>query len=175
MSETPQAQQQTTSAQVPPQTRGQEEMSTPTQQAPAATPQPVAGPPEPTGWVGWVVFASMMMIMVGTFQVIAGLTALFNSGYYLVGEENLLVDVDFTGWGWAHIILGAIAVGAAFGLLAGQMWARVVGIAMALVSAVVNLAFIEAYPLWSIIVITLDVLVIYAIAMHGKEVKAAGI
>jgi hypothetical protein len=150
-------------------------MTTPTQQAPSATPERVSGPAEPTGWVGWVVFAAMMMIMVGTFQVIAGLTALFNSGYYLVGEENLLVNVDFTGWGWAHIILGAVAVGAAFGLLAGQMWARIVGIAMALVSAVVNLAFIEAYPLWSIIVITLDVLVIYAIAMHGKEVKAAGL
>jgi hypothetical protein len=117
----------------------------------------------------------MMMIMVGTFQVIAGLTAIFNSGYYVVGEADLLIDVDFAAWGWAHIILGAVAVGAAFGLLAGQMWARIVGIAMALVSAVVNLAFIEAYPLWSLMVITLDVLVIYAIAMHGKEVKAAGL
>jgi hypothetical protein len=64
-------------------------------------------------------------------------------------------------------------VAAGFGLLAGQMWARIVGIAMALVSSVVNLAFMAAYPLWSIAVITLDVLVIYAIAMHGKEMKDA--
>jgi hypothetical protein len=132
----------------------------------------MAPPAEPTGWVGWVVFGAMMMIMVGAFQAIAGLTALFNSDYYIVTENNLLINVDYTAWGWTHLALGAIALAAAFGLLAGQMWARVVGIAMALVSAIVNLAFISAYPLWSIMVITLDVLVIYAIAAHGREMKS---
>jgi hypothetical protein len=131
-----------------------------------------APPPEPTGWAGWVVFASMMMIMVGSFQAIIGLVALFDSGYYVVTENSLVVNVDYTGWGWTHLILGAVAVAAGFGLIAGQMWARVVGIAMALVSAVVNLAFMAAYPLWSITVIALDILVIYAIAMHGRELKA---
>lgn len=162
---------QTGAAQVPPQTRGQEEMTTP---APAKAPTPHRGEavPEPTGWVGWVVFAAMIMIMVGSFQVIMGLTALFNSGYYAVPSQDLLVSVNYTGWGWTHIALGALAIAAAFGLLAGQMWARIVGIAMALVSAVVNLAFMGAYPLWSITVITLDVLVIYAIAAHGREMKA---
>jgi hypothetical protein len=157
----------TGAAEVPPQSRGQEQI-TPTQPSMRR-----AMPPEQTGWVGWIVFAAMMMIMVGSFQVIAGLTALFNSGYYVVGEDQLLVSADFTAWGWTHIILGAVALAAAFGLLAGQMWARVVGIAMALVSAVVNLAFIAAYPLWSIMVITLDVLVIYAIAAHGREMQTA--
>lgn len=160
----------TSSAQVPPQTRGQEQITTPAPAAP--TPRPTAAAPEPTGWVGWVVFAAMMMIMVGSFQVIVGLTALFKSGYYAVPAQNLLVSVNYTGWGLTHIVLGALAVVAAFGLFAGKMWARVVGIAMALVSSVVNLAFMSAYPLWSIAVITLDVLVIYAIAMHGDEMKA---
>jgi hypothetical protein len=164
--QTPQAQ-TTGAAQVPPQSRGQEQIS-PTQ----ATGHRMAAPAEPTGWVGWVVFGAMMMIMVGAFQAIAGLTALFNSDYYIVTENNLLINVDYTAWGWTHLALGAIALAAAFGLLAGQMWARVVGIAMALVSAIVNLAFISAYPLWSIMVITLDVLVIYAIAAHGREMKS---
>jgi hypothetical protein len=164
--QTPQAQ-TTGAAQVPPQSRGQEQIS-PTQ----ATGHRMAPPAEPTGWVGWVVFGAMMMIMVGAFQAIAGLTALFNSDYYIVTENNLLINVDYTAWGWTHLALGAIALAAAFGLLAGQMWARVVGIAMALVSAIVNLAFISAYPLWSIMVITLDVLVIYAIAAHGREMKS---
>jgi len=167
MSETPQA--QTGAAQVPPQTRGQEEMTAP--QAPPKR-RGEAPPPEPTGWAGWVVFASMMMIMVGSFQAIIGLVALFDSGYYVVTENSLVVNLDYTGWGWTHLILGAVAVAAGFGLIAGQMWARVVGIAMALVSAVVNLAFMAAYPLWSITVIALDILVIYAIAMHGRELKA---
>lgn len=169
MSETPHAE-KTSAAQVPPQTRGQEERSG--VQAPHQ--ERGEAPAEPTGWVGWVVFASVMMLMVGTFQVINGLTALFRSGYYVVPQNDLVINVDFAGWGWAHIALGALAIAAGIGLLAGQMWARVVGIAMALVSAVVNLAFIPAYPLWSITVIALDVVVIYAIAMHGKEIKAAG-
>jgi hypothetical protein len=162
--QTPQAQ-TTGAAQVPPQSRGQEQIT-------PATSHRVETPIEPTGWVGWVVFGAMMMIMVGAFQIVVGLTALFNSGYYVVGEENLLLNVDFTAWGWTHIALGAIAVAAAFGVLAGQMWGRVVGIAMALVSALVNLAFIAAYPLWSIMVITLDVLVIYALAAHGREMQS---
>jgi len=110
--------------------------------------------------------------MVGSFQAIIGLVALFDSGYYVVTENSLVVNVDYTGWGWTHLILGAVAVAAGFGLIAGQMWARVVGIAMAIVSAVVNLAFMAAYPWWSLTVIALDILVIYAIAMHGRELKA---
>ncbi|MGH3330402.1 MAG: DUF7144 family membrane protein [Nocardioidaceae bacterium] len=167
MSETPQAE-KTGAAQVPPQTRGQEEM-TATQVPPQHRSETPA--PETTAWVGWVVFAATIMAMVGAFQVIVGLVAVFDSGYYAVNENGLVVNVDYTGWGWVHMGLGAVAIAAAIGLLAGQMWARVVGIAMALVSAIVNLAFIAAYPLWSITVIALDVVVVYAIAMHGKELK----
>lgn len=165
------SQEKTTSGQVPPQTRGKERV------AGAHAARPTEGeapqrPPKVTGWVGWVLFGAMMMILVGVFQGVVGLTALFKSGYYVTAAANLVVDVDYTVWGWVHIGLGAVAVAAGFGLLAGQMWARVVGIAMALVSSVVNLAFIPAYPLWSLMVITLDVLVIYAIAAHGREVRA---
>ena len=157
-------------AQVPPQTRGQQR----TGGAHAARPAPTSqGAAQPSGWVGWILFAAMMMVVVGLFQVVVGLTAVFDSGYYLVGQEGLVVEVDYTAWGWVHVALGAVAIAAAVGLLAGQMWARVVGIAMALVSSVVNLAFIPAYPVWSVMVITLDVLVIYAIAVHGREMKAA--
>lgn len=172
MSETPQGQQTGTAqgaGQVPPQTRGQEART----EAPSRY-RGEAPAPEPTGWYGWVIFASMMMIMMGVFQSIAGLTALLDSGYYVVGEQSLLVNVDYAAWGWTHLVIGLVAIGAAFGLLAGQMWARIVGIAMALVSALVNMAFIAAYPLWSLAIITLDVVVIYAIAMHGAEGKATG-
>jgi hypothetical protein len=166
MSETPQPS-QATAAEVPPQTRGQEQI-TPTR-APTAHRRETPGLSEPTGWVGWIVFASMMMILVGSFQAIVGLTALFKDDYYLTTASGLLVNVDYTAWGWTHLGLGLVALAAGIGLLAGQMWARVVGIAFAMVSAVVNMAFIAAYPLWSIIVITLDVFVIYAIAVHGRE------
>jgi hypothetical protein len=125
------------------------------------------------GWVGWLLFASMMMILAGSFQLIIGLTALLDSGYFVVGEGDLPITVDYTTWGWTHAGLGALAVAAAFGLLTGQMWARATGIALALLSAIVGLAFLPAYPWWCIAVITVDVLVIYAIAMHGEEMQTA--
>jgi hypothetical protein len=129
-------------------------------------------PPQPTGWTGWVAFGAMMMILLGAFQVIAGLVALFDEGYYLVGTNGLVVNVDYTAWGWAHLLIGIVAVAAGFGLFTGAMWARVLGIAVAVVSAIVNFAFIPAFPFWALTMITLDVLVIYAIAAHGREMKA---
>jgi hypothetical protein len=127
-----------------------------------------------SGWAGWLTFAAVMMGMVAVFQIVDGLTALFRSGTYVVGEDRLAVEVDYTAWGWIHLILGLVAGAAALALIAGQMWARVVGIVMAVVSAVTNLAFIPAYPVGSTLVIVLDVVVIYAIAVHGGELKDIG-
>jgi hypothetical protein len=127
--------------------------------------------PEPTGWVGWIAFAATMMIMLGIFHAFQGLIALFQSGYYLVGRNGLTVHADFTAWGWTHLILGLVVVGAGIGLLSGQMWARIVGVAVALLSAVVNIAFLSAYPIWSTMMIAFDVLVIWALTVHGSEMK----
>jgi hypothetical protein len=124
-----------------------------------------------TGWTGWVVFAGLMLVMLGLFQAIEGLVAIFDQGYYLVGSEGLVVNVDYTVWGWVHLILGVLAIAAGFGLIAGNMAARVVGVILAVISAILNLAFIAAYPVWSIIVIAIDVIVIYAIVVHGRELK----
>lgn len=129
--------------------------------------------PEKTAWAGWLVFGATMLIMVGAFQAVAGLTALFRSGYYLVPQADLLVSVDYTAWGWVHLAIGALAIAAGFGLFAGQTWARVATVALALVSAVVNLAFIAAYPLWSVLVIAFDVVIMYAVIVHGDELESA--
>lgn len=125
-----------------------------------------------SGWTGWVVFAGIMLIMLGAFQAIEGLVALFDRGYYLVTSSGLVVNVDYNVWGWVHLILGILAVATGFGLLAGNTAARVVGIVLAVVSAILNLAFIAAYPVWSTIVIGVDVIVIYAIVVHGRELKS---
>ena len=119
------------------------------------------------GWYGLVAFAGMMLIMLGSFHAIAGLVALFQDDYFLVGKSGLVVDVDYTAWGWAHLIGGVIAGFAGAGLFAGATWARVVAVAVALLSAILNLGFMSAYPLWSAIMIALDVLVIYAVTVHG--------
>jgi hypothetical protein len=111
------------------------------------------------------------LILLGFFQAIQGLVAIFDPGYYLVGPEGLVVNVDYTAWGWTHLIVGLLAIAAGAGLLMGNTVARVVGVVLAVVSAVLNLAFIAAYPVWSTIVIALDVIVIYAIVVHGRELQ----
>lgn len=125
---------------------------------------------EPTGWVGWVYFAGLLMILAGTFQVIAGLVALFKDTVFLVAPENLLV-FDYSQWGWVHLAIGLVLFFSAFSVFSGGTWGRVFGSLLAGLSAIANFAFITAYPLWSIVVITLDVLIIYALMVHGREVR----
>src|SRR4051794_5794276 len=127
---------------------------------------------EPTSaWAGWVVFGGVMLIMMGSFQIIEGLVALFDDGFYLVRSNGLVVDVNYNTWGWIHLLIGVVGVLAGLGLLVGNMVARIVGVIAAFLSAIVNLAFISAYPVWSAIMITLDVIVIYAVVVHGRELK----
>jgi hypothetical protein len=127
----------------------------------------------PTGWTGWVAFASTMMVLLGTFQAVEGLVAIFDDGYYRVTQGGLVVSVDYTAWGWAHMLLGLLIVISGIGVMAGNLAARTVGVILAGLSAIANVLFIEANPLWSMIVITVDVLVIYALTVHGREMKSA--
>jgi hypothetical protein len=124
-----------------------------------------------SGWVGWVVFAGIMMVMLGTFHIIDGLIALFKDDYYLVTNGGLAVSVDYTVWGWVHLIAGIIVVGAGVALFAGKTWARVVAVIVAMVSAIVNISFLAAYPIWSTIMIAVDFLVIWALTVHGGELR----
>jgi hypothetical protein len=126
---------------------------------------------EPTAWVGFVLFGGIMLVMMGSIEVIQGFVALFKDDYYMVTRSGLVLSWDYSTWGWTHLIIGLIAVGTGIGVLLGQMWARVLGIIIAVISALANLAFIAAYPIWATIVIATDVLVIYALAVHGSEVR----
>jgi hypothetical protein len=127
--------------------------------------------PEPgaSAWVGWILFAGVMLILVGIFQAMAGLVALFDHNYYLVASNHLVVRLDYTGWGWVHLILGVLAVVAGYGVMSGHLWARIYGIVLASFSAAVNLAFLAADPVWAVIMLTVDVIVIFALAVHGGE------
>jgi hypothetical protein len=128
---------------------------------------------EPSAWTGWVIFAAFMMFLVGSFQVIQGLVALFDDGFYVVREGGLVVDVNYNVWGTAHLLLGVLLMLCGAGVLAGNIAARAVGVILAALSALANMAFISAYPVWSIIIITVDVLVIYALTVHGGELRSS--
>ena len=71
----------------------------------------------PSGWTGWVVFAGVLMIMMGAYQAILGFVALFDDGYYAVRPDGLVVNVDYTTWGWVHLLLGLLAFFAGFGVI----------------------------------------------------------
>jgi hypothetical protein len=122
----------------------------------------------PSVWFGWIIFAGTMLVLVGTMHIIQGLVAIFNDEYYAVAKSGLVVHADFTAWGWTHIIGGCIIIAAGLGLFAGQMWARVVGVILASLSVLVSFGFLAAEPVWSAIVIALDVFIILALTVHGN-------
>jgi hypothetical protein len=126
---------------------------------------------EPTGWVGWIWFAALMLIMLGIFNIILGLAALIEDEYVAVTSEGLLL-FDITGWGWIHLITGVVQLIAGFALFSGATWARAVAAIVAIVSAVSQVTFLSASPVWSLLIIALDVLVLWAVIVHGREAKA---
>jgi membrane protein insertase Oxa1/YidC/SpoIIIJ len=123
-----------------------------------------------TGWVGWVVFAGFIMVLVGIFQGIYGLLAIFNSTWFISTDQGLLF-LDLSTWGWVHFILGLIVLLAGFAVLSGQTWGRAIGVILAALSALAALFSINIHPVWSIAVMVVDVLVIYALTVHGSEAK----
>jgi hypothetical protein len=121
-----------------------------------------------TGWLGWIWFAGIMMIVMGSFNAIEGLVALFRGEYYVVTEQQVLV-FDITTWGWITLLIGILVALAGAALLSGAAWARVITVVLAVVNAIAQLAFVSIHPLWSTIVIALCVTVIWAVVVHGSE------
>jgi hypothetical protein len=118
-------------------------------------------------WVGWVIFASVMMWLVGAFQIIAGITALTDPQGLVVTDERLLA-FDLTVWGWIHIVLGTVVIFAGIGVRGGAVWARTVGIALAGLSALSNLAYAPAQTGAPVLIVAIDILIIYALARHAR-------
>jgi hypothetical protein len=120
-----------------------------------------------TRGLGWMTFAGVMLGFAGTFNFIDGIVAVSKSRFYVAGA--VFVFSDLKTWGWIVLILGIIQVCAAFAIFAGSQWARWFGITVAAVNAIAQLMFIQAYPLWALSIFTLDVLVIYALAVYGGQ------
>ena len=126
--------------------------------------------PPPSGAArGFIIFAAVMMILAGGFQTFAGLVAIFDDEFY-VTTPNYLVQFDSTSWGWIHLLMGLVVLGAGFAVMSGKTWGRVVGITLAVLSAAANFAFLPYYPFWSLTIITLDVFVIWALSVHGRDI-----
>ncbi|WP_406690219.1 hypothetical protein REH65_30565 [Saccharopolyspora sp. ID03-671] len=119
----------------------------------------------------WLAFGGWMLILVGAFNLIAGLAALFRPDYYVVGAGELLI-FDFGVWGWVWLAVGLVQVLAGAGCLSGQAWARIAGIGLAGLAAIAHVAFLAAFPVWELMLIALSVLVIYALVVPDKDAAA---
>jgi hypothetical protein len=117
---------------------------------------------------GFVLFAGLVMIMNGAFQAFAGFAAILEDEVF-VSRPDYVYRLDVTTWGWIHLVLGIVVALAGFGVLGGRLWARVIGIAVAVLSAISNFFFLPYYPLWSMVMIALDVLVIWALCVYGRR------
>lgn len=125
------------------------------------------GGQETSGWaVGGLVFAASILVLIGVFQVIAGLVAVFNDEFFVVAR-NYTFHLDVTAWGWLHLIFGVLMVVVGMGLFGRRSWAAVSALMLCMLSAVLNFFFIPYYPVWAIIVIALDVWVIWALTRPG--------
>jgi len=117
-----------------------------------------------SGWaVGFSAFAGAIMILIGIFQFFEGLAAVVNDDFFVVTSKYAF-DLDTTGWGWIHMIIGVVIFLAGLGIFTGATWARVVGITLAIISAISNFFFIPYYPVWSVLIIALCIIVIWALA-----------
>jgi len=130
--------------------------------------------PHRSAWaVGFSAFAGILLIMIGIFHALAGVVAIANDTFFVVGREWIF-EFDVTAWGWIHLIGGIIVVASGFGILTGNVLARSIGVAVAVLSSVVNFAWLPYYPVWSAVMIALSVAVIWALTVHGRDIAASG-
>jgi hypothetical protein len=120
--------------------------------------------------VGFTMFASFMLILMGSFHAIAGLAGILEDEFY-VATPNYMLQFDSTQWGWIHLLFGVVIVLAGIGLFSGAVWARTVGVIIAVISAIVNFAWLPVQPVWSILMIAVNVIVIWALTVHGRDIS----
>ena len=122
---------------------------------------------------GWIGFAGILMLIIGSIDFFQGLIALFDDEYYVVTQAGFLV-VDLTGWGWIMLIWGTLLIVGALGLLTAQTWARWFTIVVVSLNFLVQLGFLgnSQYPLWSLTVVALNVVVLYALTARWRESEA---
>ncbi|GAB3391376.1 membrane protein [Humibacter soli] len=125
-----------------------------------------------TGWVGWGWFAGVVIIVAGVFDAIYGLIAIVgpDSAYFLKADGSLAL-FNISGWGWWHLIIGLFLVLVGIALLAGATWARVIAIILVILNAIGQLFLLPVQPWWSLIILALDIVVIYALTVHGRELR----
>ena len=125
---------------------------------------------DPSGWaIGWTWFAGLMMVMIGFWHAMAGLIAIIDDEFY-AATPKYIFKFDVSTWGWIHLLLGIAILLAGFALFKGAVWARTLGVILALVSGLAAFAWLPYYPIWGIIIIVVAISVIWSLTVHGRDV-----
>ena len=113
--------------------------------------------------------AGILMFRLGGWWIIAGFVAIVNDDFFVVTQEWIF-EFSTTSWGWTHLILGIVVLLASFGLFTGAVWARTVGVILAVISGLVAFAWLPYYPVWAILFVTMSVLTVWALTVHGRDI-----
>jgi hypothetical protein len=124
---------------------------------------------EPSMWAeGLALFAGALLVTVGIFQVLQGLVALVDDTFYVV-TENYTFEFDITTWGWIHLLGGVVVALVGYFVVRGSLWARITAMILAGLTAIANFMWIPYYPVWSVLIVALCVLVIWALAVYSPR------
>jgi hypothetical protein len=126
-----------------------------------------------TAWVGWVWFAAFAILVAGLLNVVSGLVAIFSPKTVLSWTRDGIAVVDVSTWGWVHLVLGVLLVLAGFALFAGSWWARLVAAVLVIINLVAQFVSLPITPWWSLVAIALDLVILWALTVHGGEVERA--
>jgi hypothetical protein len=128
---------------------------------------------QPSGWaIGWTAFAGVLMVMLGIWWIVAGIVAIADDDFFVIAQEWVF-KFSTTTWGWIHLGLGIVILLSGIGLFTANVWARTVGVVLALIAGLVAFAWLPWYPVWAIIFIAAAVAVIWALTAHGHDIVEA--
>jgi hypothetical protein len=117
---------------------------------------------------GWVVFAGVLLLMVGTLNVIEGIAAIGNAHFFVHNTSYVIADLNT--WGWVVLCLGVLQMLIGGGVFLQNQFARWTGVVVLSVSAIVQLLMIPAYPFWSLTFFAIDLIAVYGLSVHGKRI-----
>ena len=117
---------------------------------------------------GAVAFAAVLLVVVGLFHAIQGIVAIASDDFYTRTDEYIF-QFSLSAWGWTHLVLGALVLAGGAGLFFGYTWARIVAVLAASASLVGSFAWLPHHPVWGLSLMALDVFVIWAVLLHGRD------
>lgn len=123
-----------------------------------------------TGWTGWIAFAAGVLFIGGAFGIIGGLMAIFQSDLVVFNQAGVWA-LDLTAWGWIHFIVGILTIWAASSLISGGGFGRVFAVVASVIGAISNIAMLPIYPFWATLALIIYIFVLYAVTVHGDEMK----